>query len=138
MTTLAGDLEPYGAKVRLSPGGDLDSHRLLAALLEDVARACEAAGASLVGHIKCVLRTDSGRIHCSLTSFGAAARCGGDEAVRLREGQEVELHLAVLVYGLPATTIDGIVEAALERTLAPTASLWSKRAAPTARSRPSP
>jgi len=128
VTTPGRDLEPYGARVRLSLGRDLDAHRLLAALLEDIANACEAAGASLIGHIKCVLRTAGGRIHCSLTSRGSGARCGGDEAVRLKKGREVELNLAVLVYGLPATTIDGIVEAALERALAPVASLWSKRA----------
>lgn len=128
MTTPAGDLEPYGAEVRLSLGADLDTRRLLAALLEDIARSCEAAGASIVGHIKCVLRTHSGRIHCSLTSFRAGARCGGDGAERLEEGREVELNLAVLVYGLSATTIDGIVEAALGRALAPAGSSWSKLA----------
>jgi hypothetical protein len=128
VTTPAGDLEPYGAEVCLSLGADLDTHRLLAALLEDIARSCEAAGASIVGHIKCVLRTRGKRIHCSVTSFRAGARCGGDGAERLEEGQEVELKLAVLVYGLSATAIDGIVEAALGRALAPTGSFWSRRA----------
>jgi hypothetical protein len=128
VTSPAGDLEPYGAEVRLSLGADLDTRRLLEALLEDIARSCEAAGASIVGHIKCVLRTRGKRIHCSVTSFRAGARCGSDGAERLEEGREVELKLAVLVYGLSATIIDGIVEAALGRALAPTGSFWSKRA----------
>jgi hypothetical protein len=128
VTTPFGDLEPYGAKVRLSPDRGIDAHRFLVGLLEDVACACEARGASLVGHIKCVLRTDGGRIHCSLTSVGTGARCGGDPVERLVEGREVELDLAVLVYGLPATDIDEIVEAALGKALAPAGSSWSKRA----------
>ena len=129
MTAAGSDIEPYGVLVHINPGGEhLSPARFLTALLEDIARACEAAGASLIGHLKGVLRADGARVYCSLTSLRAGARCRGDSMGRLQEGREVELRLAVLVYGLSATTIDGIVEAALGKALAPTGSSWSKRA----------
>jgi hypothetical protein len=128
----AGHLEPYGARLTLRAlRGDVDWEPVLTAFLEDVAAACVAAGASIIGHLKCVLHLPGGALACNLTSLRQGARCsrlageGPGEAPSdsgpacLAPGQEARLDLAVLVYGLSAATIDGIVRAAVSRAQGP-------------------
>lgn len=122
-------LEPYGARVLLSPGDEsLDPSWFLKTLLEEVAVACVDAGASVIGHLKCFLRTGDGPLRCNLTSVEGGARCEGGGERLLPAGSEAELELAVLVYGLPAATIDGLVGGALERLLSPAGVSWTKNA----------
>ncbi|MFH0916147.1 MAG: hypothetical protein V1912_06825 [bacterium] len=122
-------LEPYGARVLLSPEDQsLDPSGFLKTFLEDVAVACVDAGASVVGHLKCFLRTGDGHLRCNLTSVKAGARCEGEGERLLPAGSEAELGLAVLVYGLPAATIDGLVGDALDKLLSPAGVYWTKDA----------
>ena len=125
----AGPLEPYGAMVRLRPmSQDIDPLLVLPPLLEEIASACLEQGASILGHLKGLLRTSEGHISCNLTSVrsGASCREGGEWVVPVES--EAELDLVVLVYGLPAAAIDELVGETLERLLAPMGVIWAKSA----------
>jgi hypothetical protein len=126
----AGHLEPYGARVRLRPEQDpLAATPFLRDLLTGIAAGCMVAGATVIGHLKCVLRTEAGVVPCSLTSLRSGAVCrGGPEAagIVVTIGEEAELDLAVLVYGVPAKAVDEIVLVALERLLGPAHVHWAK------------
>ena len=146
-SSAAGHLEPYGIQVMLQPASDnLDPQEFLVALLQDLAAACLASGASLIGHIKCLLHAPSHVVSCNLTSLREGARCSvrrspgaaaasgaaADAAASAtaapmasKPGQEVWLDLTVLVYGLPAATTDVLVRAALCRLLEPLGFAWS-------------
>jgi len=123
----AGPLEPYGAMVRLRPMTEgLDPLRFLPSLLEEVARLCLEQGASVVGHLKCLLRTSEGHVGCNLTSVQSGAACREDDVGVILPKNEVELDLVVLVYGLSAATIDEVVGETLDRLLAPMGVVWAK------------
>jgi hypothetical protein len=125
----AGDFAPYGARVLLRPTAtELEVEPFLVALLEDVASACADAEASVIGHLKCFLRTADGHVTCNLTSLRSGAQCRESGAGVVAPGGEAELALAVLVYGLPAEAIDGLVGEALEKLLSPLGVRWSKSA----------
>jgi hypothetical protein len=125
----AGQLEPYGARIILEPtAGPLDPQLFLTSLLQDLAAACVASGASVIGHLKCLLHLPGGTLACNLTSVRGGAKCSprsteGTPALVL--GQHVRLDLAVLVYGLPAPTIAGLVHDVLTQLLQPLAVDWS-------------
>jgi hypothetical protein len=125
----AGQLEPYGIRVMLRSGpAELDAEPFLVALLESLAAGCTAAGATVIGHLKCLLHLPDGTLACNLTSLNGGARCsarGTAQASRLPAGAEGRLDLAVLVYGLSADGIDGLARAALARLLDPTPVRWS-------------
>ena len=128
----AGRLEPYGARVALrAERQPLDPEGFLVTLVEDLAAASVAAGASVIGHIKCLLRTQDGVFTCNLTSVrtGAAVRRQGDTTVPavLRTGESAELEIAVLVYDLSAETIAALLEQGLRRLLDPQGCRWSKQ-----------
>ncbi len=112
--TSADQLEPY--TVRLGLRGNFDHPpALVAGFLEDVARSCDLAGASLIGHLKAHARTPRGAFHCNLASIRSGARCAGALAERPAATDFLDLDLAVLVYGLPRDMVAGFVEAAAER-----------------------
>ncbi len=96
-----------------------DPEGMVASLIEDIGRRCDDAGASLIGHIKCHARAEEARFHCNLTSLRLGARCGepgGKRADTLRplaRGGSLHLDLAVLVYGLPRSTLESLVSEAL-------------------------
>jgi hypothetical protein len=148
-----GHLEPYGIRVTLrlpaeeAPGaatgpsagesagqsvaqptvwaaGETELQECLVVFLEDVAQACVASGASVIGHLKCLLHLPGHVVACNLTSLREGARCTSRPAA-LEPGREARLDLAVLVYGLPATTIDMVVRAALSHTFGPLGVSWS-------------
>lgn len=114
----AGHLDPYGARVTLRPvSAVLQPQPFLVALLEDVAAGCIAAGASVIGHLKCVLHLPGEAVVCNLTSIKTGAKCRTqrDEAPpALEPGQAARLDLTVLVYGASAEVIDGLVRTVLD------------------------
>ena len=129
--------EPYGIRVMLLPASDeFDPREFLVSFLQDLAAACLASGASVIGHLKCLLHTPGHAFACNLTSLREGANCsvrpvqghvpGAMPApVALERGKQARLDLAVLVYGLPAVTIDVLVRAALTRLLGPLDVSWS-------------
>ena len=127
----AGSLEPYGARVTIGPASrPLEPDRFLTTLLEDLAAACLASGASVIGHLKCLFRTPGGAVACNLTSIRSGATCNSQAGIQepnapLAPGESGRLDLAVLVYGLPAATIDILLRQALETLLEPLGATWS-------------
>ncbi|MHB0979391.1 MAG: hypothetical protein ACYC5Q_04810 [Thermoleophilia bacterium] len=112
--TSPDQLEPYTVRLRLSGRFDHPCP-LVAGFLEDVARSCDLAGASLIGHLKAHARTPGGAFHCNLASIRSGAHCAGRLAERPAATDSIDLDLAVLVYGLPRDVVAGLVEAAAER-----------------------
>jgi hypothetical protein len=127
-SSAAGHLEPYGCRIVLEPlTGSLAPEDFLVSFLEDLAVACRASGASLIGHLKCLLHLPGGTLACNLTSVQGGARCSSlssSGAPPLAPGQSARLDLAVLVYGLPAPALAGLVRDALNRLLEPSAGAW--------------
>jgi hypothetical protein len=119
-------LEPYG--VRLLLRGDLaDPPSLVARLLENVARRCIEAGASMIGHLKAHGRTAEGSFHCNLTSLRGGARCAGPQAEFPGTVSNLELDLAVLVYGLSRAVLAEATENAVTQLREAGVSEWSYR-----------
>jgi hypothetical protein len=125
----AGSLEPYGVRVLIHPvSRPVDPQQFLVRLLEDLAAACLASGASLIGHLKCLLHAPGGVLACNLTSVRSGSRCTarGDEARKmLVPGDVARLDLAVLVYGLPQRTIETLLRTELAGRLEPNEVSWS-------------
>lgn len=129
----AGHLEPYGARVTLRPGArELDVRRFVTSLVEDLAASCLASGASVIGHVKCLLRARDGVLTCNLTSVRLGVSLGGLSGLPVVAGvqpdDEAELEMAVLVYDLPAGAIDSLLAEALMSLLDPLQVSWSKQA----------
>ena len=123
----AGRLEPYGTRVRLQPGTQsLEAAPFLKDLLEEIALRCVAAGATVIGHLKCVLHTPAGPVLANLASVRSGAVCRGEGRERVESGEEAGLDLAVLVYGLSAVEIDKVVSASLAHLLEPAGANWYK------------
>jgi hypothetical protein len=126
----AGHLDAYGDRLVLRPGEEgVEVAPVLASLLENIASACTAAGATLMGHIKCVLHTDSGPVFANLTSPRSRAAVRGEVAAVMEPHAETRLDLAVLVYGLGAGAIDALVEEALSVAVGPAGVTWKRAAA---------
>lgn len=116
MSTGPDQLEPYTVRLRLIASANLDPSTAVAAFLEEVARTCDEAGASIIGHLKCHGRlAGGGRFHCNLTSLRSGAHCSDSPEQGWPPGEELELDLAVLVYGLPRDIVERSVQQALER-----------------------
>ena len=123
----ATTLDPYGARVVVFMGAiALEPQEFLAALLENVAQSCESAGATIIAHLKGFLRLGDQLVSCNLTSVRRGAVCRGERGGPFPPWSEVELDLAVLVFGLPAAEIDALVADALERLLSPLGATWTK------------
>lgn len=111
---LPGDLEPYAVRLAISaragaiqsPGG------LVGSLLEDIANRCAALGASLVGHVKRHVSTNSGEIfRGSLTDTRHGATViGGYDGPAAALGVD----LVVLPLGLDRDAVEGTVFASLD------------------------
>ncbi len=104
----------------------LEPQEFVTALLENVAQSCESAGATIIAHLKGFLRLGDQLVSCNLTSVRRGAVCHGERGEPFPSGSEVELDLAVLVFGLPAAEIDALVGDALERLLSPLGATWTK------------
>jgi hypothetical protein len=123
----AGFLEPYGLRVRLGPAaGELAVQEFLTGLLDDLAAACEAAGATVIGHLKCFMSDGDRRVHCNLTSRRTGARCSGHPSAALSLEPALRLDLAVLVYGLSSGTIDRLTRQGLDSRLVPLGIPWEQ------------
>jgi hypothetical protein len=123
--TAPDHLEPYAVHLRLLPQkGTIERpQELIAALLEETARGCSAAGATLIGHVKCHVRSPSGeRFHANLTSVRHGARLGGETALR---APSLEVDLVALVYGLPRQEVEQAVSTALQTVAGKAAIAWS-------------
>ena len=103
-------LEPYAVSIRFAAPPEIPSPSgLVAALLEDIARRCDEAGCSVIGHIKCHARAGERAFSCSLATRRAGAACRGAGQEPVIPGQALEVDLAVLVYGLSRATVETIV-----------------------------
>jgi hypothetical protein len=124
--TGAAELEPYAVALTIVAGpAGLEPGTLCGSLLSAVARGCEQAGTSVIGHLKCHARFAEGAVRANLTSLRTGAECAGDLKGRVAPGESLSLDFAVLVYGLATAIIDGIVRDALA-TLAPDATVQNK------------
>lgn len=106
-------LSPFAAHVRLAAsGGRLDDpHRLVETLLEEIAERTATAGASLVGHVKCLVRADDvGTFQVNLTDPRTGARAAGDP---VESAAALDIDLVVLVYGLDHVAVCGAVTEAV-------------------------
>lgn len=128
-------LEPFTTRAWVQGTQSTDPAGLIESLLEDIARRCDAEGASLIGHIKCYAQAGGDRLHCNLTSLRSGARCrrvphpDGAAAAAAPDASQMPdtgLHvdLAVLVYGLARETIALIVAGALTDAM-PEGATWS-------------
>jgi hypothetical protein len=103
-------LEPYAVSICFTArAGVRSSADLVGDLLEGIARGCEVAGCSLIGHIKCHARAGEVSFSCSLTSRRLGPRFRGATRKQLGPGETLDVDLAVLVYGLPHLAIETIV-----------------------------
>jgi hypothetical protein len=123
-------LEPFTVSACLRGRFD-DPAALVGTLLEDVAGACELAGASVIGHLKGRARTPQGSFHCNLVSLRSGPRCAGHLAEAPAVADAIDLDLAVLVYGLPHDVIASTVEEAFERLRGGGLTAWAVTGGPT-------
>lgn len=108
---ITSDFSAYAVKIDVDlhetvPSALLQSR--IESLLSVIARECMAAGATLIGHIKCLASTAShGFLAVSVVEEKAAPRSRGalDEGVG-----ELSIVLNVLLYGLPRDKVVEIVE----------------------------
>ena len=107
-------LEPYAISLALvldPPAQDVQTWTI--ALLEDIGRGSRAAGATLIGHVKCHgTLSDGTAFHGHLTSLRLGVACEGAASGPV---DRLELDLAVLVYGIPRTVVEDVVRGALDR-----------------------
>ena len=108
-------LAPFTARIefRTSPAGIAAPAPVVAGLLNEIAKCCEQAGSSLIGHIKAHAKVESDGLiiafHCNLTDTRHGARCAGNTLMTLEPGQRLRVDLAVLVYGLAKENVEQIV-----------------------------
>jgi hypothetical protein len=107
-------LEPYAISLALvldPPAQDVHSWAI--ALLGDIGRGSVAAGATLIGHVKCHgTLSDGTAFHGHLTSLRLGATCEGTASGRV---DRLKFDLAVLVYGIPRTVVQEVVRGTLDR-----------------------
>ncbi len=128
----AGEIETYSAKINLAFERPVPQvQTVIAELLQCIGSGCIAAGASLIGHIKCYGEVATGPdtsfhrkdtshtgsigagpyLHCSLTSLRSGVSCRGSA---IGPCESIDLDLNVLVYGLPHHVIDATVKSSLQ------------------------
>jgi hypothetical protein len=108
---ITSDFSAYAVKIDVHlhesvPAGTLQS--CIESLLSTIAKECMAAGATLIGHIKCLANTaDHGFLAVSVVDERAEPRSRGglDDGI-----EEIEIVLNVLLYGLSRDKVEDIVE----------------------------
>ena len=111
---LAGDAQPevFAATATLQFGAPTAQAAVEAAVTAFLARlgsALAAAGCVLVGHVKGVLTCDGDELEFSLTRLDGDPRFGGALPGTVRD---VELTLNVIVFGVDADALPGLVTGA--------------------------
>ena len=85
----AGPLAPYAARILLRPQtASLAAAPFLKALLEGLGSGCAEAGATPIGHLKCVLHTAAGPVFGNLTSVPVGATVREAAATPGRAGMD--------------------------------------------------
>jgi hypothetical protein len=117
--------------VTLEPTGEaLPVEWFSTSLLNELAAACLESGGSVIGHLKSVIHTSRGVMACNLTSLRGGAACTGGgglegEPLVLSPGETALFDLTVLVYGIPAATVDALARRILAGLLDPLDVRWS-------------
>ena len=109
---MAVTLHPFAAHLKLLRPVAADSaywRELITRLLEAIARRAMAADAVLVGHIKAIALFDGHCLHGNCVSQQLPPQVHGELPLPVKE---LELDLAVLVYGIEWEALRGVVEAA--------------------------
>ncbi|MCQ5376009.1 MAG: hypothetical protein NO474_05375 [Methanomassiliicoccales archaeon] len=112
---LTPDFSAYAAKVqitsdRLRAGSEMQ--RMIENLMSRSVIECVRAGASLIGHAKCIAESDSGHyLTCSVTDNDGKARCKGDLGTSF---SRIELVINILLYGLKRTQVEEIFNRVLQ------------------------
>ncbi len=108
------DFSAYAARVSLifdKPRTGSELQRIVETLMSRTAVECVEAGATLIGHIKCIAETkEGGHMTCSVTDMDGKARCRGDMG---RKSEGVDIVINILLYGLDRSA----VEEAFDHTL---------------------
>jgi len=104
-------LEPFAARIYFhlqpnpSPG---QGQKILAGCLQAIAEKCEAAGNSLIGHIKAIaLFPDGTYFRVSVVGAKHPAETDGNASADITDSR---ITLNILVYGLPRSRLHQIVE----------------------------
>lgn len=104
---------PYAIRLQARPAGVpfADPSAAVSVLLEEIGTACLTAGASLIGHLKCLIRTDAGeRFYADLTDMRSGAHVSGTP---IASAHHLDVDLVVLVYGLKNQDVAAAVDTAL-------------------------
>lgn len=108
---ITSDFSAYAVKIDVHLHERVPSNLLqsrIESLLSSIAKECMAAGATLIGHIKCLANTAN---HGFLAVSVVDERSGPRSRGCLEDGvEEIEIVLNVLLYGLSRDKVEDIVE----------------------------
>ena len=112
------DFAAYSSRIHARfnvPRSATELRKLAQDFMSATAIGCGEAGATLVGHIKCIAEAgEVGFVTCSATDSSGKVRCKGE----FGEGsRSLDLVLNVLVYGLERFQIEEVVLSASEAVL---------------------
>jgi hypothetical protein len=115
---ITSDFSAYAVKMEVHLQESVLSamlHSRIESLLSTIAKECMAAGATLIGHIKCLASTaDHGFLAVSVVDERGAPRSRGG----LEDGiEEIEIVLNVLLYGLSRDMVEEIVKRTTQQEL---------------------
>ncbi|MDH7508465.1 MAG: hypothetical protein QHH00_03595 [Methanomassiliicoccales archaeon] len=112
---LTPDFSAYAAKVQITSdhlrtGSEMQ--KVVENLMSRSVIECVKAGASLIGHAKCIAESDSGHyLTCSVTDNDGKARCKGSLGTNV---SKMELVINILLYGLNRVQVEEIFKRVLE------------------------
>lgn len=115
---LTPDFSAYAARVLIVakiPKTGVEVEDLIRGVMSECVLECVDAGATLIGHAKCIAESDNGNfMACSITSNDGKIRCRG---VLRGEIRKVSLVINILLYGLRRTEIEGIFRTVLQERI---------------------
>ncbi|MGD0056460.1 MAG: hypothetical protein ABSB83_01215 [Methanomassiliicoccales archaeon] len=115
------DFAAYAGRIHARfkrPRSATELRQLAQDFMSTTAIGCGEAGATLVGHIKCIAEAGKGGfVTCSATDSSGKVRCKGEFG---GEARRLDLVLNVLVYGLDRSKIEDVVVRASDTVLAGT------------------
>ncbi|MEM3058968.1 MAG: hypothetical protein QXN93_02660 [Methanomassiliicoccales archaeon] len=117
---LTPDFSAYAARVLITakiPKSGAEVEDLIKGIMSKCVVECVDAGATLIGHAKCIAESDNGNfMACSITSNDGKIRCRG---VLQGEIRKVSLVINILLYGLKRAEIERIFETILWERIGP-------------------